>query len=285
MKRYKTLIPAIVALYMPMAGKASTPDYWRSDSVKVVKMLHRAGKLDSSTNYMVYFARQLNGLPYVGKTLEKNPEERLVVNLRQMDCTTYVESVLALTLCAKQGKHSFEDYCRNLQRIRYKNGDIHYTNRLHYFTYWIEENVKKGIVELIGGDKGLFSATQTVQANYMTTHVNAYPMLAEHKEWIPGIRKMEKAITGNKYAYIPKSKLGDSKLLRQTIHDGDIIVILTSKRGLDTSHVGIAVWHDDGLHLLNASSLRGSVVEEPKTFKRYMMEQRLHTGIRVVRPL
>jgi hypothetical protein len=285
MKKYKTLALTIAMLCAPTISKAATPDYWRSDSVKVVKLLQQAGKLDSNTNYMVYFARQLKGLPYVGKTLEKNPEERLVINLRQMDCTTYVESVLALTLCAKQGKKNFEDYCRNLQRIRYKNGDIHYINRLHYFSYWIEENVRKGIVELVVGDKQLFSATQTVQANYMTTHVSAYPMLTKHKEWIPGIRKMEEAITGNKYAYIPKNKLGDSKQLRQTIHDGDIIVILTAKRGLDTSHVGIAVWHDDGLHLLNASSLRRSVVEEPKLFKKYMMEQRLHTGIRVVRPL
>lgn len=285
MIKYKTMVLAVVMLYIPTGSEAATPDYWRSDSVKVVRLLNQAAKLDSSTNYMVYFARQLKGLPYVGKTLEKHPEEKLVVNLRQMDCTTYVESVLALTQCAKQGTKNFEDYCRNLQRIRYKNGDIHYINRLHYFSYWIEENVRKGIVELVEGDKSLFSAIQTVQANYMTTHASAYPMLTKNKKWISGIRKMEEAITGNKYAYIPKTKLGDSKLLRRTVHDGDIIVILTSKRGLDTSHIGIAIWHDDGLHMLHASSLRHRVVEDPKPFKRYMMEQRSHTGIRVVRPL
>ncbi len=280
----KTLILGITSLMTATASHAADTDYWRSDSIKVVRLLTQAGKLDSTTNYMIYFARQLRGLPYVGKTLEKNNEERLVVNLRQMDCTTYVETVLALTMSAKKKNKTFEDYCRNLQQIRYKDGEIHYANRLHYFTYWMNENVKKGIVEHVDTPAELFSATQTVKANYMTTHINLYPMLVNHKEWVPQIQAMEKSITGDKYVYIPHNKLDDSKLLPQTIRDGDIIVILTSKSGLDTSHIGIAVWHADGLHLLNASSIRRKVVEEPKTFKQYMLEHRTHIGIRVVRP-
>jgi hypothetical protein len=285
MKRYKLFVIGLLLLTPSKVVKAAKPDYQCSDSMKVVKLLKQASQLDSSVNYMVYFARQLCGVPYVGKTLEKNCTERLVVNLRGLDCSTYVESVLALTMCARRGEMSFEDFCNNLQQVRYQDGDIHYTNRLHYFTHWMNENVRQGIVKYVEGHHELFSATQTVKANYMTTHVSLYPMLMKHKEWIPDIRKMETAITGNKYAYIPKSNLGDSKLLRQTIHDGDIIAILTSRHGLDTSHLGIAIWHTDGLHLLNASSIHHKVVEEPKLLKTYMAEQRSHIGIRVVRPL
>ena len=108
-------------------------------------------------------------------------------------------------------------------------------------------------------------------------------MLKGHSEWIPRIRAMEQAINGQRYRYIPKAKLNNAKLLKQAIHNGDIIAILTSKRGLDTSHIGIAVWHNDGLHLLNASSIHHRVVEEPKTFYRYMMEHPTHIGIRVAR--
>ncbi len=285
MKRYKLLVFGLLLLKPAAAATVAKPDYQRSDSVKVVTLLKQASQLDSSVNYMVYFARQLCGIPYVGKTLEKNSTERLVVNLRQLDCSTYVESVLALTMCAGKGETSFGDFCHNLQQVRYQDGEIHYINRLHYFTHWMNENVRKGIVRHIEGEKELFSATQTVKANYMTNHASLYPMLTKHKEWIPEIRKMEMAITGNKYVYIPKSNLGDSKLLRQTIHDGDIIAILTSRHGLDTSHVGIAIWHADGLHLLNASSIHHKVVEEPKPLKIYMAEQRSHIGIRIVRPL
>lgn len=285
MRKYVLMTLCVISLLATASARTVKADYRRSDSVKVVRLLRQAAQPDTSTNYMIYFARQLCGLPYVGKTLEKNEDEKLVVNLRQLDCTTYVESVLALTMCAKQGKTSFKDYCRNLQQIRYKDGEVRYTNRLHYFTYWMNENVRKGIVKHVGGSPELFSATQTVNADYMTTHIDLYPMLLKRKDRIPQIRNMEKAITGNRYAYIPKSKLGDSKLLRNTIRNGDIIVILTSRKGLDTSHIGIAVWHADGLHLLNASSIHKKVVEEPKTFKQYMMEHKSHIGIRIVRPV
>lgn len=280
------LLPALLLLWGSLAAttaRAAGPDYWRSDSVKVVRLLRDAARLDTATNYMIHFARQLRGLPYVGKTLEHNAEERLVVNLRQMDCTTYVETVAALTLCMRQRATTFEAYCRNLQQIRYRGGEVHYANRLHYFTYWMDENVRKGLVAHVTGPASLFAATQTVRANYMTTHTALYPMLQRHPEWIPAIARMEQAITGQRHAYIPKSRLADSRLLRQTIHDGDIIVILTSRPGLDTSHIGIAVWHADGLHLLNASSIHHRVVEEPKLFSTYMAEHRTHTGIRVVR--
>lgn len=276
-------ILATMLLAWGLAATAATPDYWRSDSIKVVRLLREAAKLDTTTNYMIHFGRQLRGLPYVGKTLEKNAEERLVVNLRQLDCTTYVETVLALTLCMHQKTYTFDAFCRNLQQVRYRDGVVHYTNRLHYFTYWMDENVRKGIVSHVNSPATIFAATQTVKANYMTTHPQLYPMLVRHPEWMPAIRSMEQAITGQRYLYIPKSKLADSPALRRTIHDGDIIAILTSRQGLDTSHIGIAVWHTDGLHLLNASSIHHKVVEEPKLFKTYMAEHRSHTGIRLVR--
>lgn len=110
-------------------------------------------------------------------------------------------------------------------------------------------------------------------------------MLKAHPNWVGEIRKMEDSISGHTYRYIPKAALDNSALLRSTIHNGDIIVILTSKRGLDTSHIGIAVWHADGLHLLNASAIRHRVVEEPKLFRTYMMEHPTFTGIRVVRAM
>jgi len=71
------------------------------------------------------------------------------------------------------------------------------------------------------------------------------------------------------------------------VKDGDIIAILTSKDGLDTTHIGIAVWHKDGLHLINASALksRKKTVEETMTFKQYMDNQKSSIGIRVIRVL
>lgn len=284
MKIDKTCLLGLILWLCAIGTNASTPDYWRSDSIKVMRLFKEAARLRTDTNYMLFFARKLAGLPYVGKTLEHNEQERLVVNMRQFDCTTFVETVLALKRCMDQHTPSFANFCDNLRLIRYSGGKISYANRLHYFSKWIHDNENLGIVQDIQGPNPPFAAVQHLQVDYMTKHVNRYPMLVKHPEWIPLIRQMEESLTGRTYRYIPKNRLGDSKLLRQTIHDGDIIVILTSKKGLDTSHIAIAVWHKDGLHMIDASSIYRRVIEEPKLMSRYMAEHPTHTGIRIVRP-
>ncbi len=258
-------------------------DYKPSDSLRVTSLLKQARHLGKDKNLMIYFARQLRGIPYVAKTLEVNPSEQLVVNLRQLDCTTYVETVMALTLCAREQSIRFEDYCRWLRTIRYEQGKIGYTRRLHYFTSWIDDNTEMGLIKEISHKGRPFTGRQRLNIDFMSTHSHLYPMLHGKPKAIKEIRDTEQKLTGRIVAYIPKKSIDNSTLMRQTIKDGDILAITTSKQGLDTSHIGIAVWHADGLHLLNASQIRHKVVEEPMTLTVYMSKHPKQTGIRVIR--
>lgn len=268
---------ALQAVAAPMV------QYAQADSIAVTSLLAKARKQPAGTDLMIFFARQLVGRPYVAKTLEVNATERLVVNLRQLDCTTYVETVTALTLAASHGRYTFGGFCHHLQQLRYQRGVVSYPGRLHYFTSWIESNTAKGYVREISAPNPPFTATQRVAVSYMTTHTQYYPMLSGHADWVSQIARTERQLTGRRYPYIPKDKILNTRQMRSAIHSGDIIAILTSKRGLDTSHIGIAVWHSDGLHLLNASQIHGRVVEEPLTLRAYMRQHPTQTGIRVVR--
>ena len=262
--------------------QATCVEYQREDSIKVMELLKGA---PATGNLMVHFARQLIGIPYVGHTLEPFDKERLIINLRELDCTTMVENALALSLCVRDSVCSFEAFCHILQKIRYEQGDEPaYTKRLHYFTSWIEDNTSMGFCKEVQGPNPPFTAWQTVEASYMTQHPDRYRMLKVNPGDIPAIRKMEKRIEGRRYRYIPKDQLTNTSLLRQTIHDGDIIAIITNIAGLDTQHIGIAVWHDDGLHLLNASSIHHKVVEEPMTLQQYLFQHKTMPGIRIIRP-
>ena len=51
---------------------------------------------DTSLRTSLDFARRLKGRPYVASTLEVADPERLVVNLRGLDCATLVETASAL---------------------------------------------------------------------------------------------------------------------------------------------------------------------------------------------
>jgi xylanase len=258
--------------------------YTKADSIKVMKLLEQGKKLSKDKNIILFYARQLMGVPYVAQTLEVNKQEQLIVNLRQLDCTTYVENVLALTLCTENKKlPTFADFCYYLQMLRYEGGKVDYPTRLHYFTAWISDNTKLGFVHEIQANSAPFTKVQTVNVDYMSQHIDNYPMLKAHPEWIQAISKMEQQLTGKKFHYIPKAQIADNSLYRKTIKDGDIIAIITSKKGLDTSHIGIAVWHKDGLHMLNASQIRHKVVEEPMPLRTYMSKHPMQIGIRIVR--
>lgn len=277
----KKFIVGLFLLFVVCQLNAIT--YTKVDSIRVVKLLEEGLRQNKNTNLMIYYARRLKGIPYVAKTLEVNPTEQLIVNLRQLDCTTYVENVLALTLCVKNSSVSFKDFCRNLQKIRYDEGNIRYTSRLHYFSNWIANNTKNGFVTEIQKNRPPFTAIQVVNTNYMTNHIGSYPMLMVHPEWLESISAMEKELSGKRYRYIPKNMIANTISCRNAIKDGDIIAIITSKSGLDTSHIGIAVWHSDGLHLLNASQIRKNVVEESMTLHDYMKKHSSQLGIRVIR--
>ncbi|MDD7318138.1 MAG: DUF1460 domain-containing protein [Prevotella sp.] len=277
----------VIGLMFFLASSATASGkytYSKADSVMVVRLLSEAKTMAEGENMVLFFARKFIGKPYVAHTLEVNSEEQLVINLRQLDCTTFVETVLALAMTAGENKYSFKDYCDNLTKIRYNNGVIEdYSSRLHYFTAWITDNVEMGIVDEVKGSKALFSGLQTVDATYMTKHSDSYKMLAGNTAMIGKIALMEKELCGQKYRYIPNNNIRNTQELRNVIHDGDVIAIVTNKKGLEISHLGFAVWKRDGLHLLNASSLRHRVVEESSTLRNYLIGRKTALGVRVLR--
>ena len=92
-------------LTMPREVSLQTVTYEPADSMFIEQLL-----ADTTCNSPLDFARRFIGRPYVAATLEVNDREQLVVNTRQLDCTTYVETVTALSLCMKRKHYTFEDY-------------------------------------------------------------------------------------------------------------------------------------------------------------------------------
>ena len=285
MKRYLFLLITL----LPLLGYAQEEGgvcYQQSGSITICRLLDEAHSLPRTTNFPLFFARKFLGVPYVAYTLEVNDDERLVVNTRQLDCTTLVETVTALTLCAYRHLFTWRDYLNALSAMRYRNGRIEdYTSRIHYFTEWITLNTEAGIVKEIQEPDPPFSAIQNVKVNYMSQHPQSYKALREHPEYLDAIREMEHRVSGGRFRYIPKQMVKNQTLLRQAVNDGDIIAITCKKAGLDIAHLGFAVWKDGKLHLLNASMLHKKVVEEPMTLYQYLQQHSTHTGIRIIRIL
>ena len=276
-----------ILLLATLGAKAQEVFYLKSDSVKVVSLLRKA-QADKPSNLMLYFAHLFEGVPYVAHTLEISTTEKLIINLRELDCTTLVETVFALALTAKQGSVRWDDYCTNLSLIRYRNGKPEgYASRNHYFYWWVESNMQKKLITLPDIPTPL-RYRQVIDVNYMSNHVDSYRMLKAGGAKVQKlIKDYETASFGKVMYYIPAAQLGAKKSsqLSTTVHDGDILAIVTRRKGLDTSHIGIAEWGSDGfLHLLNASKLAKKVILDSRPINKYMATQRLQQGVWVIRP-
>lgn len=278
------MVSVCFALTMMAQGKSLRPVYQKADSITICRLLSEVRHQPTDTNIPLFFARQFLGIPYVAHTLETGGDERLVVNTRQLDCTTLVETVTALIQCAYRQQYTWQAYLNALTTMRYRQGVIdRYPSRIHYFTEWITQNAKTGRVTEIQQPNPPFTAVQTVNVNYMSQHPESYKALKEHPDYVPEIRRMEQRVTGQQFRFIPKSRVGRSAELRKVVRDGDIIAITCKKAGLDIAHLGFAVWKNGNLHLLNASQLHRKVVEEPMTLWQYLRQHPSHTGIRIIR--
>lgn len=234
----------------------------------------------TTAELVVEAGKLLMNTPYVAHTLEAEPEQ-LIVNLRELDCTTFAENCLALARTAKTQKPSFKQFKEELQLIRYRSGAINgYPSRLHYFSDWIIDNNKKQIVKSVSQSVSNIKFEKTI--NFMSLHPESYKPLKDNAVYIGAINKQEKKLTGSELYYIPTEKI---EKLKPLLKDGDIFGITTNIDGLDITHVGIVVFKNDALHFMHASSKAEKVILSDETLSEYLTNRKSATGIMVARPL
>lgn len=271
-------------LLIAAAGTLAAQDiiYSRQDSIFITKLLkkHHRHKMPAGKQILA-IAGEFIGNKYVAGTLEKGKGEPLVINTKEVDCTTFVEQVLAIYATIKEGKDDFRSMCINLQRIRYREGKrCGYASRLHYISQWIADTAKQHFIKEI--DYGTLGKELQIDLHFMSSHPASYKPLKEDSLLIKEIKRWEKPLCGTTAKFIPKERLSlaANKL---PVQEGDIIALTTNIKGLDVVHMGIAFFRDGELHLLHASSAREEVIRDNKTLYEYQKDKKSHTGIRVFR--
>jgi len=252
------------------------------DSIKVENWLKEAISLPQDSCRTLHFAKKMLGVPYVAGTLDGNEEEQLVVHVDQLDCTTFVETVLALCIADKRDARSFDGFKKALTDVRYRDGVLDgYASRLHYFSDWIRNNEQMGFVKECTSETSC-AQPQELWLNFMTTHVDSYQPMKKNPALVEVMAAQEKHWQGTIVSYIPKEKLNlPPEELK--IKDGDILAMVTNIKGLDIVHVGFAFWKDNHLHLLHASSSAKKVIEDPKTQYESSGKTKAHIGVRAIR--
>ena len=224
--------------------------------------------------------RRFLGRPYLVGPLDQTPEEQLVCRLDGFDCFTFDEAMLAMARTVKNGSYSYDQYKDYTRQLRYRDGNLGYCNRLHYYTEFVsqaeEEGVLRNITEEIGGQE-----RPGFRYAFMGAHREAYPQL-ESDSLYQCIQQVEEHLNRTlEYRYIPQDSI---RAVYGQLQAGDLIATATDIDGLDVTHTGLVYkGRADTTGLLHASTSGG--VKISPDLQEYVQGVDSQTGIIVARPV
>lgn len=282
----KKAILALISFYA-ICANAITLEQVRfnnedSDTTTITNILISTSEqnFNNPNSRINYVAHLFLDKPYVANTLE-GEAELLSINVDEVDCTTFVETVLALAYTVGEGRNSWRDFIHNLERIRYRNGQLNgYGSRLHYISDWIIDNSHRGNIKEVSNIFP-YHSYQIKSLDFMSRNREKYVALKDSVEF-ERIKNTEIGYRNHRFPYIKKENLR-KKEVQATFKGGDIVALTTNIDGLDVSHLGIITIINNMPHLLHASSTKGKVTIENKPLHETLAKSRRNTGIRVIR--
>lgn len=284
----KLIFIALFGLACSLVAQAVAPQQMRfhceKDTTEINELLKKGIECGKKTPnaIMSFYAHELLGRPYVAHTLEAE-KEWLTINIDELDCTTFVETLIALTKTTLSNRYSWRDYAHNLENVRYRNGEMQgYSSRLHYISEWIINNAHRGNLKDVTPDMdGVKYEMRTI--DFMTKHRDNYKQLADSTVF-EEIRNVESGLRNHRFPYVKKEWM-KKKVIESQYKEGDIVAIVTKIEGLDIQHLGVITKEDGKVYLLDASMSGGKVQIEKDDLIEYLRRSRNAMGIRLFRVL
>ena len=205
------------------------------------RLLATAAGIDDRQQRSAYLSETFLGIPYQEHTLigDAKLREKLVFDLSGIDCFTFLDYLESFLQAA-----DISTAVIKLQHVRYRDGEVSYWQRNHFFSDWLQTDVPAvdDITEVIGGDAVIS----------VVKHLNRRQ---DGSLWLAGLPVISRQIS-----FLPAEKLTGDRL--KLLRTGDYVGVYSSEAGLDVSHTGVILRTEDRVWLRHASSqanLRGVV--------------------------
>lgn len=124
-----------------------------AEAWEIPQILERVEQVEDMTERTLAISELLLGVPYVGGNCgegERGCYDRdPLFRLDQFDCTTYIETVMALAFVPAHDTRPEESFLYHLKNIRYVDGeDVSFVNRNHFTELnWVPDMVRKNYVK------------------------------------------------------------------------------------------------------------------------------------------
>lgn len=170
---------------------------------------------------------------YVSNTLSNIEinisKENLIINFEALDCFTFIDTIEAL-----KNSNDLTSFKNKLINTRYKDGQITYHNRNHFFSDWLTSNDMQDITCTLGNCK------------------KQQKFLNQNFKYLKEIPTVNRDIF-----YIAAKDIDLSKL-----QNGDYVGIYTKLPDLDVTHTGIIVKSENQVFIRHASSKMKKVIDD-----------------------
>ncbi len=198
---------------------------------------------------MVYYSERFIGAPYLlvceGEGDNGRYDTQPLLNLQKINCMTYCEIVMALTLA-----RNYEEMFNILQHIRYRGGYISMATRNHYtMVDWLPANswCLEEVTRQAGGED-VVESERTIRhgAFFHGKGIDDLPALLPDRT----VRS----------AYIPLHKLVSHEA---ALRSGDIVALIQDRTDIFSAHMLMVIKRDGRTWFRHASMSAGKVVDEP----------------------
>ena len=191
---------------------------------------------------LIIFSQQALNTPYrlfcLGEGAGSKYDSDPLYDFTQVDCMTFVEQMLALSISV-----GFDEMFDNLQRLRYRDGEIDIRTRNHYFhADWLPNNrwLLSDATSEIGSDACKIM-TKTIDRRALLLQVG---VAEDELTAVPPPQTLS-------IYYIPTARLLD---VSNRLAGGEIASIVQSKPGIFAAHIGLIIRRPDGELVLRHAS-------------------------------
>jgi len=249
---------ALLALGLPLmllAQSEAEKRYYQMTLAEIDQDIRSTSqRISQPSQRLAYYSERFVDAPYE-LTCEAEGENgryetQPLLNLKQLNCMTYCEIVLALSL-----SQYYEEFFNVLQHIRYRQGIISMASRNHYtMVDWLAANTwcLDDVTSRVGG-KDVVRSTRTISHKkfFNGKAITDIPVMLPDRQVTVG--------------YIPLAKLSSHD---KALQNGDIVSLIQDKPDIFSAHMLLIIKKEGRTFFRHASLSAKKVLDQP--FEEYI---------------
>ena len=263
---------------------ADPASHCREDMDKINSILSGLKKTDAPAgDKIVSVAEMMTGSPedffYTTDSVAA-----LRINVDSFSPLMFINSVIALVKASENpvGNSDWTLFFREFEDISCRRGENNGFPSIMYHTAdWIGDNMLRGnISELTENYPGVTARTKSLDE--MTRKRENYAALADSATF-EAIRMTEMGFRTHRIPALKKETINKKEII-EDIHNGDIIILVSNRDGIDFYDIGFIKKEDGVPYIIHVSPQTHSVVKEKDDIIRYMKTMTKHfQGYRLLR--